>query len=758
MSRLLRAGCAAALLAPALTAQQFQYQAGLIPGPNRWTEGMELADVDGDGDLDLFVADGEGFASPGAQRQNVLLINQLVETGSVGFSDESVARLGVHLSHAKGVTTGDVDGDGWVDVMFTNAFNSDPPFLYINRGAAQPGYFDEEGLTRGFTQNLSAAGAQFGDLDDDGDLDLIVCDSGPSYLGAPGGRPHLYFNDGNGVFTEAASGWSPLQKRAHMDVQLVDVDHDWDLDFVGINRSNNSNGTHYLMLNDGSGSFSDASTTIPNTSSSVYEAEVGDLDDDTDLDLFFVSLASFQEGVQRNDLVQTGNLGFTSMGGLGISEDDNEIALCDYDNDGDLDAFVGSLGSRERIWRNDGGLTFSGDHGNVQAVSDSTLDCTFGDVDNDGDYDFLTGQGESNSSQWVNKVFVNGGGADTLPPVIVALDHVGGLDSTTGPWIAHGKIRDQVIDDGVNYVDATVRYVVNPAGQTGAIDITAGGFVPGVLNVAAGATVTWTNQTAASETVESTTAPYTYSSGALGAGDTFAYAFVAPGTYDYRGLSGGIAGRVVVTGAISESEGLYMRGGMYRFAMSGDAGAPGAELVYELSFVDYAGNESVSEGRVEKPAVPVGTPFCFGDGSGTLCPCLNLGLPGNGCENGTFFGGCRLSAFGDPSVSGDTVVLAAASSTPGQPGLFFQGDADVNGGNGVTFGDGLRCAGQSVVRLEIVAADGGGAASSAGAIAASGGVSPGQTRRYQWWYRDPVLTVCGTGFNLSNGLRITWAP
>jgi plastocyanin len=758
MSRFLRAGCAAALLSPGLLAQQFQYQPGLIPGPNRWTEGMELADVDGDGDLDLFIADGEGFSSPGAQRQNVLLINQFVQTGVPSFSDESVARLGVHLSHAKGVTTGDVNGDGWVDVMFTNAFNTDPPFLYINRGAAQPGFFNEEGAARGFTQNLSAAGAQFGDLDDDGDLDVIVCDSGPSFLGSPGGRPHLYFNDGNGVFSEATSGWSPLLKRAHMDVQLVDIDHDWDLDFIGFNRSSNSSGTHYLMLNDGSGNFSDSSTTIPNTSGSVYEAEVGDLDDDTDLDIFFVSLSSFQEGVQRNNLVPTGNLGFTSMGGLGISQDDNEISLCDYDNDGDLDAFVGSLGSKERIWRNDGGLNFSGDHGNIQTVSDSTLDCTFGDVDNDGDYDFLTGQGESNSAQWVNKVYLNGGGPDVRPPLIVAIDHPDGLDSTTGPWIAHGKIRDQVIDDGVNYVDATVRYVVNPAGLTGAIDIISGGFSPSVLNVAAGTSVTWTNTTSASETVASTSAPYTYSSGALGSGDTYTYSFVAPGTYDYQGLASGFAGQVVVTGSMTESEGLYMRGGQYRFAMSGDASAPSAELVFELSFVDYVGNESVTEGRVETPAVPLGTPFCFGDGSGTFCPCLNLGLPGNGCENGTFFAGCRLSATGGASIASDTVVLEGTSSTPGQPGLFFQGDGDINGGAGVTFGDGLRCAGQNVVRLQIVTADGAGVARSTIAIAAAGGVSAGQTRRYQWWYRDPVLTVCGSGFNLSNGLRLSWTP
>jgi len=46
-------------------------------------------------------------------------------------------------------------------------------------------------------------------------------------------------------------------------------------------------------------------------SGSVYEAEVGDLDWDSDLDLFFVSLSGFSEGHVRNELVETGSLDFT---------------------------------------------------------------------------------------------------------------------------------------------------------------------------------------------------------------------------------------------------------------------------------------------------------------------------------------------------------------------------------------------------------------------------------------------------------------
>jgi len=137
------------------SAQQFQ-QVTNFPGPSLWTEGVECADVDHDGDLDVFFAEGDGFNSAGTQRQNILIVNKLVETGPWVFADESLARLGAHVSNAKGVTTGDVDGDGWVDAVFANAFFTDPPFLYMNQGAANPGFFSLESATRGLTTAYSS--------------------------------------------------------------------------------------------------------------------------------------------------------------------------------------------------------------------------------------------------------------------------------------------------------------------------------------------------------------------------------------------------------------------------------------------------------------------------------------------------------------------------------------------------------------------------------------------------------------------------
>ena len=143
-----------------------------------------------------------------------------------------------------------------------------------------------------------------------------------------------------------------------------------------------------------------------------------------------------------------------------------------------------------------------------------------------------------------------------------------------------------------------------------------------------------------------------------------------------------------------------------------------------------------------------GTELCFGDGSGTNCPCTNPSANG-GCANSTG-DGCTLHA--QPAAGG---TLDAGNAIPGQPGLFFQGDNTIGGGSGVVFGDGLRCCGQSVVRLGVVLPDGNGDASLSG-IQALGGANVGDTKCYQYWYRNPNGSPCLAGFNLSNAVEITW--
>jgi plastocyanin len=748
-------------------AQQFSGVTN-FPGTARWTEGVECADVDHDGDLDVFFAEGEGFASPMTQRQNILIINKLVELGEWNFADESVARLGVNLSNAKGVCTGDVTGDGWVDVLFTNAFFTDTPSLYINQGLANPGFFTLESATRGLTAAYSSGSGQFGDLDDDGDLDLIINDA---YLGAGAGKPHLFINDGTGNFTENAAALAAPNKSEQMDVQLVDVDNDFDLDFFGDCRAVNGGGNHFLLLNSGTATFSDSSSMLVVGNGSTYESEVGDLDNDNDLDLFFVSLNNFQEGAVRNNLVPSATFNFTTLSAFGPNTDDNEIALLDYDNDSDYDVLVGSLGTHEYVYRNDGSMTFvDTSAASITFNSNSTLDCTVADLNNDGKYDIITAQGESNSAQWANKFYRNTGTADTLPPIITG--HVNPATAPAlGPVVAHAKVRDQVLDDGVNYVRAIASYKINTAPATAAISITGGGFVPPTINIPAGTTITWTNNSGVTQGVKSTTAPYTYDSGSIANAATHAQTFVTPGVYDYTSVPGGINGQVTVTGSATTVDATYSGGQLYRFQMDDDAGGLGIELCYELRFTDWPGNEVVTDARrVTLIGNSLGTPYCFGDGSIMACPCFlpntvpNPGAaPQHGCANSFSADGALLSATG--TTSPDTVTFdVLVSPNYVSFALMLKGNGSLPGG--VANGDGIRCVDGALLRF------GAHFAATAGApighwtypntvqttpVSVQTLQAPGQTSYYQLFYRNTAANFCNPGTtNWSNGFQIAW--
>jgi plastocyanin len=746
------------LLAPGAGAQQFQQVTPLptIAGATaRWSEGIECADVDHDGDLDVFLADGDGFASAGVKRQNGLIVNKLVEIGAWNFADESVLRLGARVSNAKQVTTGDVNGDGWVDALFANCFNTDTPFLYINRGNGQPGFFDMESSTRGFTFNLSSGGACFADLDDDGDLDVIINDA---YFAS--GKPRLFFNNGSGVFAENAAALNAPNKSSQQDVQFADVDNDWDLDFVGFNRAANANGTHYLMLNDGAGNFTDVSATLGTTGGNVYEGDIGDLDGDNDIDLFLVSLSGFAEGAIRNNIVPSTSLSFTQQGLLG-GTDDNEIALIDFDNDGDYDPLVGSLGASEVLYQNNGGFAFA-NSGAVQAQADSSLDCTVADLNNDGAYDILTAQGESGN--FTDKYYRNVGPADAVAPVITGVKAPLSA-SPTGPTVVRAKIRDQMLDDGVNHVKGEARYVVLTAPSTQSVTIgVTGGFSPSAVNVQAGTTVTWTNTSASNQRVASTTSPFQYDSGPIAPGGTFTHVFVSTGNYGYANSIAATSGSVAVAGSVTTVAATYSGGQLYRFRMNDTAGGAGVQLCYELFFQDWPGNVRVSDsGCIPLSAGgPVGTPFCFGDGSTTtLCPCFNLGVTGRGCDNSAATGGASLSGSG--TVSPDTVVLTTSGELPTVLSIFLQGD--VNNSAGVVFGDGVRCVAGSLKRIGVKNAVAGSASYPQGgdpsitsqSATLGDPIAPGSTRYYQVYYRDPDLSFCpGQAFNVSSALQVTW--
>ena len=123
--------------------------------------------------------------------------------------------------------------------------------------------------------------------------------------------------------------------------------------------------------------------------------------------------------------------------------------------------------------------------------------------------------------------------------------------------------------------------------------------------------------------------------------------------------------------------------------------------------------------------------------------------------NGSGLGG-KLDTSGTSNTSDNSFILRGSQMTPSQPGLYFQGNNAINSGNGNPFGDGLRCAGGGVRRLQVRFADATGSSETSISISSSGNVSPGDVKRYQCWYRDPITSFCGFGFNLTNGVEVTW--
>jgi plastocyanin len=156
---------------------------------------------------------------------------------------------------------------------------------------------------------------------------------------------------------------------------------------------------------------------------------------------------------------------------------------------------------------------------------------------------------------------------------------------------------------------------------------------------------------------------------------------------------------------------------------------------------------------------PPGTAMCFGDGSGTACPCANASAvgAGEGCLSSLGTGG-KLVATGSASISNDTLVLQG-SGMPNSSALYFQGTSAQSAGAGAVFGDGLRCAAGSVLRLGTKTnVSGVSAYPTVGDLSVSvkGANAAGGTRVYQVWYRNAAAFCTTSTFNLTNGYTLTW--
>lgn len=149
--------------------------------------------------------------------------------------------------------------------------------------------FDEVANGNGWLPSTSPfKPARFGsisvaDVDDDGDLDvLIVGDTADSNGGSSNGYESiLYLNDGSGGFTDAGAGLA----GASGDSAFGDVDNDGDPDLVIVGADQSNQPTATLYINDGQGGFTDSGATLTGLRATQSAVLFVDVDGDSDLDL-----------------------------------------------------------------------------------------------------------------------------------------------------------------------------------------------------------------------------------------------------------------------------------------------------------------------------------------------------------------------------------------------------------------------------------------------------------------------------------------
>jgi hypothetical protein len=305
------------------------------------THGAVFVDLDGDQDFDLFVSTIFGGISPAR--------NHLYRNNGNGFFEDITSAIqpaqALDLT-TSGVAAADFDGDGDIDLYFTNPlpvadplnpFPSPPQSLanfYINNG---DGTYTPE--YRGIAWTGFSQGVTTGDYDGDGDIDIAQAMWGPAST--------VFQNDGSGHFRNVGAEIGLPTGYGEFDNGIVwaDLDNDGDLDLaiVGTGRVDlyrNAGGVYYA--------YQVIHWTRPMEG---FHVSFGDFDNDTNLDLYLSG-----ENVYENDGEGNFTLVPPEESGLEASlriAGPRGCALADFDGDGDLDIYVTNETGSNRLFRND---------------------------------------------------------------------------------------------------------------------------------------------------------------------------------------------------------------------------------------------------------------------------------------------------------------------------------------------------------------------------------------------------------------------
>lgn len=361
----------------------FTERVGAFPAGALDSRAAAAADIDGDGDLDVAVAN--------ASAQNQLLLND----GS-GLFTEAVGVVPARIDKTTDVLFLDVEPDGDADLLFIN--DGEPSVLLRNQGAGV--FTDVSGLLPPIPATQQSAAS--GDVDGDGDQDVLV----------PGG---LWRNDGAAGFTELFLGFAIL---GDPDVALIDVNGDGVLDYLGAQTG--------LAFGDGAGGFQGVTSAFgPSNALSA-----ADLDGDGDVDVvlgrgeapnFGIPGAGQAFPLSGRVLLGDGAGSFTDVTALepllpDVSRMTVDAAAGDFDGDGRIDVLT-ALGEstfgplpKLVLYRNAGPGSFEESQAPVPGDVTRTIGVKAGDADGDGDLDaFAFGTSDFDGSGGGIQLYSNDG-------------------------------------------------------------------------------------------------------------------------------------------------------------------------------------------------------------------------------------------------------------------------------------------------------------------------------------------------------------
>lgn len=324
------------------------------------TEDLEMADLDGDGDLDYV---------NGQSTSNNLEV--YLNNGAGTFSHSTLLTGGAYF------TLGDVDNDEDIDIVASSGGPGSNVHVYKNNGSGSFSYFST------FIVNLPGTCAnqiKLSDVNLDGDLDVII---GKNCIASPDA---VYLNDSVGNFIEAES---PIPMN--ISFSLADFNADGHLDLAALRGGSFTSVSSTIFLNSGTGMFTTIAWHTEHGNLNANDIKVGDFNSDGNID-YAVSVLSSPEKmhVYLNDGTGTSfSLVQYTVDGGGANP-----AIADIDNNGSHDIIAalsaGSGNGGSEVWINNGSASFT--YGSSAAeTNDVTTRAVIGDIDGDTDLDYITG-------------------------------------------------------------------------------------------------------------------------------------------------------------------------------------------------------------------------------------------------------------------------------------------------------------------------------------------------------------------------------